>query len=80
MPPVMLPIVQANVLAVVAVNDILGLVPLHVLAVAAVVKTGDGLTVTVIVAGEPTQPPVTAVGVTTYCTVPAEALLGFVNI
>lgn len=49
MPPVMVPTVQLKVLAAEAVKAILGLVPLQMAVVAAVVTTGRGLTVTVIV-------------------------------
>ncbi len=65
--PVTVPTVQVNVLAVVAVSDILGLVPLQIAAVLAVVTTGTGLTVTVIVYGAPAHPGVAVdVGVTIY--------------
>ncbi len=47
-PPVIVPIVQANELGVEAVNEILGPVPLHIVAVFAVVTEGVGFTVTVI--------------------------------
>jgi hypothetical protein len=80
MAPVIVPIVQAKVLGVVAVSEILGLVPLQVDAVFGVVTAGVGLTVTVIVYGEPTQLPVTDVGVITYSTVPAVVELGFVRV
>jgi len=79
-PPVTVPIVQAKVLGAVAVKAIFGLVPLQILAVDAVVIAGLGLTVTVMVNGDPTQPPVVAVGVTIYCTVPAAELLGLVKV
>lgn len=46
--PVIVPIVQANVLGALAVKAIAGLVPLQVAAVLAVVTSGVGLTVTVI--------------------------------
>jgi hypothetical protein len=49
MPPVIVPMVQANVLGAVAVSEIFGPEPLHVDAVFAVVTDGVGLTVTVIV-------------------------------
>jgi hypothetical protein len=49
MPPVIVPTVQVNVLAAVAVNPILVAEPLHIEAVFAVVTAGVGLTVTVIV-------------------------------
>ena len=80
MPPVMVPMVHANVLATLAVKLMFGPVPLHVLAVFAVVTTGDGFTVTVMVKGAPGQEPVVAVGVTIYCTVPAAELLGLVSV
>jgi len=63
--PVMVPIVQLNVLAALAVKLMLGLVPLQVLAVAEVVTAGFGLTVTVIVYADPVHPDVD-VGVTIY--------------
>ena len=64
MPPVMAPTVHVNVLGTEAVREIFGLVPLQVVAVPAVVTTGVGYTVTVILYGAPTQEPVTEVGVT----------------
>ena len=81
MPPVIVPIVQVNVLTpgVLAVNAIFVAVPLHIVAVAGVVTTGAGLTVTVIVNGAPVQPNAD-VGVTIYCTVPGFTLLGLVNV
>jgi hypothetical protein len=48
-PPVLAPIVQEKVLGADAVSEIFGLVPLQVVAAGAVVTTGAGLTVTVIV-------------------------------
>jgi hypothetical protein len=79
-PPVMVPIVQMNVLGVVAVNAIFGPVPLHVLAVGAFVMDGVGNTVTVavMVNGAPTQPALD-VGVTMYSTLPEETALGLVS-
>jgi hypothetical protein len=47
--PVTVPIVHANVLGALEVRVMFGLVPVHVDAVAALVTTGVGLTVTVIV-------------------------------
>ncbi len=79
-PPVMVPMVQLNELAALAVKLILGPVPLQVLAVLAVVTRGFGLIVTVIVKGLPGQEPVVEVGVTIYSTVPAVVLLGFVSV
>jgi len=78
-PPVIAPIVQAKVLGADEVRTMLGPVPSHVLAVAALVTAGVGLTVTVMVKADPTHNPVTEVGVTKYCTVPEVALLGFVR-
>ena len=57
-----------------------GPVPLHIVAVFAVVMTGFGFTITVMVYGSPWQFPVVAVGVTIYSTVPEVALLGFVKV
>ena len=48
-PPVMVPMVQVNVLGIEAVSEIPGAVPLQMVAVLAVVTTGLGLTVTVMV-------------------------------
>ena len=75
-----MPTVHVKVLAILPVKAILGDVPLQVLAVAAVVTAGAGLTVTVIVNGEPVQPPVTEVGVTIYFIVAAVVLLVLVRI
>ena len=49
MPPVIVPIVQANVLGALAVRLMFGPVALQIEAVAAFVTAGVGLTVTVIV-------------------------------
>jgi hypothetical protein len=49
MPPLMVPIVHANVLGALAVREIFGPVPLQIETVAALVTAGVGLTVTVIV-------------------------------
>ena len=57
----------------------LGLVPLQVVAVAAVVTIGAGLTVTVIVNGVPAHNPVVAVGVTMYSMEPGIVVLGLIN-
>ena len=51
-------------LAALAVKTIFGLVPLHIVAVDALVTTGVGLTVTVIVKAEPAHAPPVDVGVT----------------
>jgi hypothetical protein len=48
-PPVTVPTVHVNVLAALAINAIFVAVALHIVAVLAVVTTGVGLTVTVIV-------------------------------
>ena len=67
MPPVIVPTVHVNVLLAVAVNAIFVAVPLHTVAVLAVVTTGVGLTVTVIVYGAPGQAGVAVeVGTTIY--------------
>ena len=63
-----------------AVRLMLVVDPLHIEVVEGVLITGVGLTVTVIVYGEPAQFPVTDVGVIIYCTVPAVAVLGLVNV
>jgi uncharacterized protein Usg len=77
--PTIVPIVQVNVLGALAVNEMFGLVPLHVLAVAKLVTAGFGLTVTVIVYAGPGHDPVVEVGVTIYSTEPGIALLGLVS-
>jgi hypothetical protein len=79
-PPVIVPTVQVNVLAALAVKLIAGLDPLQVVAVVGFVTVGIGFTVTVIINVEPEQEPVIDVGVMTYCTVPGVALLGLVNV
>lgn len=60
----MVPIAQVKLLGTEAAKAIFGLVPLQTVAVLAVVITGTGSTVTVIVNGLPTQDPVVDVGVT----------------
>ena len=74
----MVPIVQAKLLETLAVKAILGLVPLHVVAVVLLVIDGAGFIVTVIVVGFPTQLPVVEVGVTIYCTLPF-VIFGLLN-
>ena len=65
--PVMVPTVHVNVLATLAVNAIFVAVALHIVAVLAVVTTGVGFTVTVIVYCGPGQAGVVAdVGVIKY--------------
>ena len=78
--PDMLPMVQEKLLATLEVNVIFGLTPLHVGAVAVLVTNGIGFTVTVMVDEFPTHPPEIEVGVTIYCTLPADVLLGLLNI
>lgn len=77
--PVIVPIVQLNVLGVLDVRLMFVPTPLHLLTVAEFVTMGFGFTVTVIVNELPTHRPDTEVGVTIYCTVPADALLGLVR-
>lgn len=76
----MVPIVQLKVLETLPVNDILGLVPLQIVKVAALVIAGAGLTVTVMAEAAPAQEPDVVVGVTRYCTVPADELTGLVSV
>ena len=64
-PPVITPIAQLKLLGALAVKDIFGTAPLQIVAVDALVSTGIGFTVTVIVKVEPTQDPVVDVGVIT---------------
>ena len=79
--PVIVPTVQVNVLGVLAVKAMLVAVPLQIVAVLAVVTTGVGLTVTVIVYGDPGQSvEAVDVGVIMYSTVPAVVLLGLFNV
>jgi hypothetical protein len=80
MPPVIVPIVHVNVLGALAVKLTLGPVPLQVVAMLAVVTTGFGFTVTVMVKGVPGHELDVEVGVATYCTVPAVVLLGLVSV
>lgn len=61
--------IHENVDAMFAVNGILTVPPLQMLAEAALVITGVGLTVMVTVCGVPGQLPVVVVGVTVYVTV-----------
>lgn len=79
-PPVTVPTVQLNELGTEEVMLIFGLVPLQMEVVAGVVIVGAGLTVTVMVVGEPAQEPAVAVGVTIYSTVPAKVALGLVSV
>ncbi len=62
----MAPIVQLKVLATLAVKEIFGPTPLHVVAVAELLTTGVGFTVTVIVNAAPTQLPPLDAGVIIY--------------
>ena len=79
-PPVIVPTVQVNVLGALAVNAMFVAVLLQIAAVFAVVTAGVGLTVTVIGYGDPVHDPAIEVGTTIYWSVPAVALLGFVNV
>jgi hypothetical protein len=81
MPPVIVPIVQVNVLGTLAVSAMFGLPPLQIAAGGAFVTAGSGLTVTTIEYGalEGQSPPVD-VGVTRYSTVPAAELLGLLSV
>jgi hypothetical protein len=79
-PPVMVPMFQEKVLGVEAVSAILGLVPLHVDTVGALVTTGLGFTDMVMIYGLPIHDPVTAVGVITYSMLPAVELLGLTSV
>ena len=78
--PVIVPMVHAKLLGTLEVNVIFGPVPLQVLAVAALVTAGVGLTVTTMLYGVPTHDPVVEVGVTRYSTVPVAELLGLVRV
>ena len=61
--PVLVPSVQAKVLAALAVNVIFGLAPLQIVDVFEMVTVGLGFTVTVIAVGLPTHEPFEVVGV-----------------
>ena len=63
-PPVIVPIVQLKLLDAVEVSVIFVLLPLQISFVSGLVTAGVGLTVTVIVSGDPVQPPVVDTGVT----------------
>lgn len=78
--PVFVPNVQLKLLAALDVNAMFGLVPLHIVALVALVTAGAGLTVTVIVDAAPAHEPPVDVGVTRYCTVPAAELPGLINV
>jgi len=79
--PEVAPTVQLKLLpATDEVNAILGELPVQTAVVLAVVTTGVGFTVTVMVYGAPVHEPPVAVGVTRYCTVPAVELPGLVNV
>lgn len=79
--PVIIPIVQLKLLGAVAASAIFVVPPLQIADVFAVVTTGVGLTVTVIVYGVPVQAVAAVeVGVTMYSTVPAVLLLGLFNV
>jgi hypothetical protein len=78
-PPLIVPIVHANVLPALEVSPMLVATPLQLACVAGVVTTGVGCTVFVIVTAEPAQLPDVDVGVTMYCTLPSVVLFGFVN-
>lgn len=78
-PPEIAPIVQVKVLAAEAVNAISVLVPLQIVFAFAVITSGTEVTVTLVVTGEPTHPPVAEVGVMMYGTVPEEAFPGYTN-
>jgi hypothetical protein len=80
MPPVIVPSVHVKLLGALAVSEIFGLVLLHIATVAGLVTTGVGFTVTVMLYGVPTHPPVVEVGVTIYSTVPAVELPGLVSV
>lgn len=81
-PPVMVPIVQLNVLGAVAANGMFVAVLLQIANVEGTpVTTGIGFTVTVIIYGAAAgQLPPIDVGVTRYSTVPAVALLGLTSV
>ena len=78
-PPLLVPIIQVKVEAIEAVSERLVLAPLQILAAAELVITGAGLTVTVIVKGDPVQEPAIEVGTTMNSTVPGIVLLGLVS-
>ena len=79
-PPVMVPMVQVNEAVVLAVRVMPVDEPEQILKVGALVTTGPGLTVTVIVTGLPKQVPEVERGVTMYSTDPGSELLGLVSV
>ena len=79
MPPVIAPTVQLKLLATEEASAIFGPDPLQVEAVGKLVTIGAGLTVTVIVKGDPAHKPATEVGVTKYSTDPEAAEPGLVK-
>ena len=80
MPPEIVPTVQLKLPDVVEVKGMLNISSLHTTFVVGLVSDGPGLTVTVIVTGEPAQDPVVEVGVTIYSTLPGLVLLPFVSV
>lgn len=80
MVPVLVPNVQAKLLAAEAARVILGPVPLQVAAVVELLTAGFGFTVIVISVAALAQLPVVVVAVTAYIIEPAALLLGFVNV
>ena len=77
---VLVPNVQAKLLAAEAARVILGPVPLQVAAVVELLTAGFGFTVIVISVAALAQLPVVVVAVTAYIIEPAALLLGFVNV
>ena len=75
--PVVVPIIQLNVLSMFDVKGILNPMSLQVLKVGEFVIKGAGFTVTVMVNSGPVQP-ADEVGVTMYCTDPS-VVLGLVS-
>jgi ABC-type proline/glycine betaine transport system permease subunit len=78
--PEIFPIIQEKLLGTDAFNATFGLAPLQMVAVAGEVTSGEGLTVKVIVCGEPTHAPAVDSGVIIYSTVPGKDVLGLVRI
>lgn len=79
-PPVVPATVHVNVDGVDAVRAIEVVAPLHIECVGAVVTTGVGKTVIIILKGDPAQFPAVEVGVTIYSTVPEFTVLGLVSV
>ena len=78
--PTIVPTVHTKLLGVLAVRDILVLVPLQILNAKEFVIAGLGLTITEIINGAPVHEVATETGVIIYCTVPVAEMLELVRV